>query len=66
MAYSQSFAGRGTAGPGVRMEEFCLFNESFLEDGNEFGFRDAWAVGVNPEYVIGVWVGNADGEGRPD
>lgn len=33
--------------------------------GTSFGFRDAWAVGVNPEYVIGVWVGNADGEGRP-
>jgi len=36
MAYSQSFAGRGTAGPGVGMEEFCFFDESFLEDGNEF------------------------------
>lgn len=33
--------------------------------GTSFGFRDAWAVGVNGEYVIGVWVGNADGEGRP-
>ena len=33
--------------------------------GTSYGFRDAWAVGVNPEYVIGVWVGNADGEGRP-
>ncbi len=33
--------------------------------GTSFGFRDAWAVGLNPEYAIGVWVGNADGEGRP-
>jgi penicillin-binding protein 1C len=33
--------------------------------GTSHGFRDAWAVGVNPDYVIGVWVGNADGEGRP-
>lgn len=33
--------------------------------GTSFGFRDAWAVGVNAEYVIGVWIGNADGEGRP-
>jgi penicillin-binding protein 1C len=33
--------------------------------GTSFGFRDAWAIGVTPEYVIGVWVGNADGEGRP-
>ncbi|HZK93720.1 MAG TPA: penicillin-binding protein 1C [Prolixibacteraceae bacterium] len=33
--------------------------------GTSYGFRDAWAIGVNPEYVIGVWVGNASGEGRP-
>ena len=33
--------------------------------GTSFGFRDAWAIGVNPGYVIGVWVGNANGEGRP-
>lgn len=33
--------------------------------GTSFGFRDGWAVGTNPEYTIGVWVGNADGEGRP-
>lgn len=33
--------------------------------GTSFGFRDAWAVGVTPEYVVGVWAGNADGEGRP-
>ncbi|HAP59837.1 MAG TPA: penicillin-binding protein 1C, partial [Cytophagales bacterium] len=33
--------------------------------GTSYGFRDAWAVGVTPEYVVGVWAGNADGEGRP-
>ena len=33
--------------------------------GTSYGFKDAWAVGVTPEYAIGVWVGNADGEGRP-
>ncbi len=33
--------------------------------GTSFGFRDAWAVGVNPRYAVGVWAGNADGEGRP-
>lgn len=37
----------------------------YWKTGTSFGFRDAWAIGVNPEYVIGVWVGNADGEGRP-
>ncbi|NQX86485.1 MAG: penicillin-binding protein 1C [Flavobacteriaceae bacterium] len=33
--------------------------------GTSFGFRDAWAIGVTKNYVVGVWVGNADGEGRP-
>lgn len=33
--------------------------------GTSFGFKDAWAVGVTPQYAIGAWVGNADGEGRP-
>ena len=32
--------------------------------GTSYGFRDAWAIGTTPEYVVGVWVGNADGEGR--
>lgn len=33
--------------------------------GTSFGFRDAWAVGVTPEYAVGVWAGNAGGEGVP-
>jgi penicillin-binding protein 1C len=33
--------------------------------GTSFGFRDGWAIGVTPQYVVAVWVGNADGEGRP-
>jgi len=31
--------------------------------GTSFGNRDAWAVGVTPEYVLGVWVGNSSGQG---
>lgn len=33
--------------------------------GTSFGFRDGWAIGITPQHVVGVWVGNADGEGRP-
>ena len=33
--------------------------------GTSFGLRDGWAIGITPAYVVGVWVGNADGEGRP-
>jgi penicillin-binding protein 1C len=32
--------------------------------GTSWGSRDAWSVGVTPKYVVGVWVGNATGEGR--
>lgn len=33
--------------------------------GTSFGFRDGWAIGLNTEYVVGIWIGNASGEGRP-
>lgn len=48
--------------------EWARFESSFpvaWKTGTSFGFRDGWAVGVTPEYVVGVWAGNADGEGRP-
>lgn len=34
--------------------------------GTSFGNRDAWAIGIDQNYVVGVWVGNATGEGRPN
>ncbi|MBI4945813.1 MAG: transglycosylase domain-containing protein [Bacteroidetes bacterium] len=34
--------------------------------GTSFGYRDGWTIGVTPKYVVGVWVGNANGEGRPN
>ncbi len=33
--------------------------------GTSFGFRDAWAVGIDRNHLVAVWAGNADGEGRP-
>ena len=44
---------------------FSSSREFAWKTGTSFGFRDAWAIGTTPEYVIGVWAGNADGEGRP-
>lgn len=29
--------------------------------GTSYGYRDAWALGVNARYTIGVWVGRPDG-----
>ncbi len=34
--------------------------------GTSFGNRDAWAIGASKDYVVGIWIGNADGEGRPE
>jgi len=34
--------------------------------GTSYGFRDAWAIGVTPKYVVGVWAGNSSGEGKPN
>jgi len=34
--------------------------------GTSFGLKDAWAIGLNDNYAVGVWLGNADGEGRPE
>ena len=33
--------------------------------GTSYGFRDAWSVGVTPDYAVGVWCGNAQGQGVP-
>ena len=32
--------------------------------GTSHGFKDAWAIGTTADYVVGVWAGNANGEGR--
>ena len=34
--------------------------------GTSHGNKDAWAIGLTPKYVVGVWTGNANGEGRPN
>ncbi len=32
--------------------------------GTSYGQRDAWAVGVSPQWTVAVWVGNFSGEGN--
>ena len=31
--------------------------------GTSYGHKDAWSIGYNPKYTIGVWVGNFNGIG---
>ena len=33
--------------------------------GTSYGRRDAWSIGYNQDYTIGVWLGNFDGHGSP-
>jgi len=46
-------------------QSFSSSGKIAWKTGTSFGFRDAWAIGFNADYVVGVWAGNADGEGRP-
>ncbi|MFI5160901.1 MAG: penicillin-binding protein 1C [Sphingobacteriales bacterium] len=53
--------------PGEEMlwQQFSSTQRIAWKTGTSFGFRDGWAIGITPRYVVGVWVGNTDGEGRP-
>jgi penicillin-binding protein 1C len=46
-------------------KQFSSSQRIAWKTGTSFGFRDAWAIGATPRFVIAVWVGNANGEGRP-
>lgn len=45
-------------------QEFGSMKRIAWKTGTSYGNRDAWAVGLTPRHAVGVWVGNADGEGR--
>lgn len=46
-------------------EQFSSSQKVAWKTGTSFGFRDAWAIGITPKFVVAVWTGNTDGEGRP-
>jgi penicillin-binding protein 1C len=49
----------------VEWREFTSTQKIAWKTGTSYGNRDGWAIGVTSENVVAVWVGNADGEGRP-
>jgi len=51
-------------GENASWESFSSSQKIAWKTGTSFGFRDAWAVGLNGKILSIVWVGNADGEGR--
>lgn len=46
-------------------QQFSSMKQIAWKTGTSYGGRDAWAIGFTPRFVVGVWVGNASGEGRP-
>ena len=46
-------------------EWFLTSKKVAWKTGTSYGFRDGWAIGITSKYVVAVWTGNADGEGRP-
>lgn len=46
-------------------EHFTSSRHIAWKTGTSYGHRDAWAIGMDSRHVVGVWVGNASGEGRP-
>jgi len=47
-------------------QEYAGARQIAWKTGTSNGFRDAWAIGVTPEWTVGVWIGNASGEGRAE
>ena len=45
-------------------QQFSSSQKIAWKTGTSFGFRDAWSVGITSKYVVAVWTGNTDGEGR--
>ena len=47
-------------------QEYAGARRIAWKTGTSYGSRDAWAVGITPERTVGVWIGNASGEGRAE
>lgn len=45
-------------------QNFSTMKRIAWKTGTSWGSRDAWAIGTTRRYTVGVWVGNATGEGR--
>ena len=46
-------------------QKFVSQSKIAWKTGTSYGYKDAWAIGVSKDYTVGVWVGNSNGNGRP-
>ncbi|MDR9449057.1 MAG: penicillin-binding protein 1C [Psychroflexus sp.] len=65
--YSTLMALKDLKRPGIEAfwQSFADKQKIAWKTGTSYGFKDAWAIGVNAKYAVGVWTGNANGTGRP-
>lgn len=58
---------RDVARPGTARQwrQFSSSQPIAWKTGTSYGLRDAWAVGSNGRYSVGVWAGNGNGEPAP-
>ena len=53
------------AAPGSAAEQFARGDRLVAKTGTSWGYRDAWAIGVQPGWTVGVWIGRPDGTPLP-
>ncbi len=49
----------------ILMTELGDHHPLAVKTGTSYGHRDAWVLGYDAQYVIGIWVGNPDGTPMP-
>jgi len=49
-------------GSDAHWRDFTNSQSIAWKTGTSYGLRDAWAIGSNGRYTVGVWAGNAGGE----
>ena len=52
-------------GEEAHWRSFATSRQIAWKTGTSWGLRDAWSVGSTSRFTIGVWAGNASGEGKP-
>ena len=53
-------------GEEAHWQEYAGSRRIAWKTGTSYGNRDAWAIGTTPLWTVGVWIGNASGEGRAE
>lgn len=51
--------------PGSAADALARGERLVAKTGTSWGYRDAWAIGVQPGWTLGVWVGRPDGTPMP-